>query len=119
MADLPAMAIAGTSRLGWTGDHDLILAHEFWGSLDVRQPFVLADPATRRAARGRTAARLGVFGALDGRVLRLTEGGRVVSTAFDGSDPRPLFDVGPDHDVTSWTRFRAHWATCRRQRCFA
>lgn len=98
--DFPQMAICGGSRLGWTGDHDLLLIHESWEDLDVPQPIVLADPATGERREVAQPQDLGVFGALDGRVLRLGDEGRVVSTAFDGSDPRPVLDVGPDHAIT-------------------
>ncbi len=100
VADIPQTAIAAGSRLGWTGDHDLLLDYEFWENDDVSPPLVLADAATgaRREVPQRDYS--GVLGALDGRVLRFVKGGRVVSTALDGSDPQPVFDVGPDYEIT-------------------
>lgn len=102
VADVPEMAIVGRSRLCWTNDHDLVLNYEFWSSQDVPRPVVLADAATgeRREIPQPQGLGLGSFGALDGRVLRLEDGRRVVSTAFDGSDPRPVLDVGPEHEIT-------------------
>ena len=102
VADVPEMAIVGRSRLCWTSDHDLFVNYEFWGSPDVPRPVVLVDAATgeRREIAQPWGLGVGSFGALDGRVLRLEDSRRVVSTAFDGSDPRPVLDVGPDHGIT-------------------
>lgn len=68
--------------------------------MDVPQPIVLGDPATGERREVAQPQDRGVFGALDGRVLRLSEGGRVVSTDLGGSDPRPVLDVGQDYDIT-------------------
>lgn len=100
VADLPEMAIIGRSRLSWSGDHDLLLAYEYWGHQDVPRPIVLADAETGEVREVAQRQRLGAFGALDGRVLRPIEGRKVVTTAFDGSDPQPVLDVGPDHHIT-------------------
>jgi hypothetical protein len=99
VADLPDMAISGPSRLGWTGDHTLILEPEYWDSLDP-QPIILVDAATGSRTETAQPEQTRVLGALDGRVIRLTASHRIVSTTFDGTDARPILDAGPDTTIT-------------------
>jgi hypothetical protein len=101
VADLPETAIVGSSWRAWTGEHDLLLVAEVWGAQDGPLPIVLLDPASgdRREVRQRDES--GVLGALDGRLLRPADNGRrIESTAFDGSDPRPVVDAGPAQAVS-------------------
>jgi hypothetical protein len=94
------MEIIGSSRLGWTGAHDLLLSHELWADQNVPEPLVLADPATgdRREIQT-TTAETGVLGALDGRLLRTTGDAAIESTALDGSDPALVADPAPGHEL--------------------
>jgi dipeptidyl aminopeptidase/acylaminoacyl peptidase len=98
LADLPGQSIIGISRLGWLDEHDLVLRHEYWEGPEP-PPIVLVDPATGDQRQVTQPEDTGFRGVLDGRVLRPAGRGRIVSTAFDGSDPRAVVDAGPAYEI--------------------
>ena len=100
VADLPHLEVLGEARPAWTGDHELLLFHEYWDDDIGPEPIVLLDPATGHQRQIECPGAGGVHGALDGRLLIPSPDGGIVSTAFDGSDPRTLVTFEADLHVT-------------------
>ena len=96
VVDLPEMDVLAGTRLAWTGDHGLLLLHEYWDHRDGPAPVVLLDPTTGDRRHIERPKGIGVLGALDGRLVQYSREGRIWSTAVDGSDPRTLLTFEAD-----------------------
>ena len=97
VADLPQLAIVGQAGLSWTGEHQLVAMDEYTEQRPA--PIVLIDAATGDRQEIADRRPIGVLGSLDGRLVRPDGAERIVTTAFDGSDLRPLVDAGPGRAI--------------------
>jgi Tol biopolymer transport system component len=104
VAELPGMEILGGAGRAWVGGHELLMVDEFWDDGPV--PIVVFDAAT---GSRRQIPRTGygpVLGAVDGRLLHLTDGAGVSSTTFEEADPRPLLPTGPGQEILFFDALR-------------
>jgi dipeptidyl aminopeptidase/acylaminoacyl peptidase len=98
VAEFRSLGVNGISGRCWTGEQELLLTHEYWEDQERPPPLTLIDPSTGRRREITPEREGGFLGALDGRLLRPTDDSRgIESTALDGSDPRPVVDVGSSH----------------------
>jgi dipeptidyl aminopeptidase/acylaminoacyl peptidase len=98
VAELPGMEILGGAGRAWLGSHGLLMVDEFWDD-DGPVPIVVFDAAT---GSRRQIPRTGygpVLGAVDGRLVHLTDDGGISSTTFEEADPRPLLPTGPGQEI--------------------